>query len=203
MSDPQDSSDPSDPSVTALLQAWRNGDPDALGRIMPQVYGELRRLAARQMQGEHADHTLQATALVHEAYARLVDADVPWTDRGHFFSVAAQAMRRILVDHARAREAQRRGGNPLRLTLNEDVLGDAGKVETSPEEFLLLEEALQGLEAFDARKARVVELRYFAGLNAKEIGASLGVGVATVQRDLRVARAWLRSEIGKSTRPKA
>ncbi len=177
--------------TTRLLADWRRGDERALDALLPRVYDELRSLAARHLASERPDHTLQATALVHEAYARLVDADISWEDRVHFFAVASGTMRRVLVDHARARSAAKRGGGSVGITLQEGLLsGDA------PDDRLLeLDEALDRLAGFDSRKAKAVELRYFGGLNATEIGSILDVGVATVQRDLRAARAWLLREL--------
>lgn len=187
--------DPSD--LTRLLARWREGDERALDRLVPQVYDELRALAAGCLAGERPGHTLQATALVHEAYARLVGTEIPWEDRAHFFAVASGTMRRILVDHARARKALKRGGDAVGVTLEE------GLVATLPrsDDLVALDEALERLAGFDERKARVVELRYFGGLNAEEIGAVVDVGVATVQRDLRAARAWLHRELSAPESP--
>jgi RNA polymerase sigma factor (TIGR02999 family) len=187
------------PDITRLLRDWRGGDERALDRLVPRVYDELRAVAARHLAAERPDHTLQPTALVHEAYARLVGTDIPWEDRAHFFAVASGTMRRILVDHARARRAQKRGGAPLGVTLNEGLLAadDAG------DDLLALDDALERLAAFDPRKGRAVELRYFGGLHAEEVGRVLGVGVATVQRDLRAARAWLRRELSDGSDPPA
>lgn len=179
------------PDITRLLRDWRGGDERALDRLVPRVYDELRAVAAGHLAGERPDHTLQATALVHEAYARLAGADISWEDRAHFFAVASGTMRRILVDHARSRRALKRGAAPVGVTLHDGLLaGDA-----PADDLLELDAALQGLAAFDPRKGRVVELRYFGGLTAEEIGQVLGIGVATVQRDLRAARAWLLREL--------
>jgi RNA polymerase sigma factor (TIGR02999 family) len=185
------------PSITRLLVDWRRGNERALDALLPRVYDELRQLAARHMASERPDHTLQATALVHEAYARLVDADIPWEDRAHFFAVASGTMRRVLVDHARARSAEKRGGASVGVTLHEGLLAD----EAPADQFLQLDRALDRLASFDSRKAKVLELRYFAGLNATEIGSVLDVGVATVQRDLRAARAWLLREMSEAPAP--
>jgi len=179
-------------TVTQLLQKWRQGDSDALDRLVPEVYDELRRMASRQMRGERADHTIQTTALVHEAYVRLVDADVNWQDRAHFFSVAARQMRRILVDYARARGSAKRGGGMTRVTLH-DYMSTS---EEPAEELLRLDQALTALSERDPRKGRVVELRFFAGMTQDEISEVLGVSGGTVKRDLRFANAWLRSELG-------
>ncbi len=188
---------PSTSSITHLLAEWRDGDERALDAIVPQVYHELRGLAARHLASERPDHTLQATALVHEAYARLVDADISWEDRVHFFAVASGTMRRVLVDHARARGAEKRGGLVLTVTLHEGLLAEEAPVDR----LLDLDRAMEHLASFDARKARVVELRYFGGLNATEIASIVEVGVATVQRDLRAARAWLLRELSEEPPP--
>ena len=177
--------------VTSLLAAWRDGDPQAPGRLMPIVYDELRRLATRSMKRERPDHTLQPTALVHEAYLRLVKADVSWQDRTHFMSVAARVMRRILVEHARARKARKRGGDDTRVTLSAPI--EAAQPDLV--DVLLLDEALDRLQAYDARQAQVVELSYFGGMTYPEVGATLGISEASVHRSLRHARAWLRREL--------
>ncbi len=179
------------PAITTLLNDWRGGDSRALDLLIPLVYEELRQVAARHLAVERSDHTLQSTALVHEAYARLVGVHIPWQDRAHFFAVASGTMRRILVDHARARRAEKRGGGAVPVTLQEGLMGK----ETPADGLLELDDALRRLAAMDSRKERVVELRYFGGLNAGEIAEVLKVGVATVQRDLRFARAWLRREL--------
>jgi RNA polymerase sigma factor (TIGR02999 family) len=177
--------------VTTLLRAWRSGNQSALDRMVPLVYDELRAIAARLMRGERADHTLQATALVHEAYARLVSADVDWRDRSHFFAVAARQMRRILVDHAKARSRAKRGGGGARLTLEESI-----SVAAEPTEGLVeLDEALERLAQHDQRKAQVVELHFFGGLTYDETAEALGISPATVDRDLRFAKAWLYREL--------
>ena len=179
--------------VTALLLAWRAGDAEAGERLLPLVYEELHRQAARAMRREDEAHTLQATALVHEAYLRLVDQrHVDWKNRAHFFGVAAQAMRRVLVDHARGRLAEKRGGTMQRVTL-----GDAGAEPSADAglEVLALHEALERLAALDPEQARLVELRYFGGLGIEETAEALGVSAATVKREWAVARAWLRREL--------
>ncbi|MGE0556216.1 MAG: sigma-70 family RNA polymerase sigma factor [Gemmatimonadales bacterium] len=178
--------------VTTLLRAWRGGDEHALDRMVPLVYDELRVIATRLMRGERADHTLQATALVHEAYARLVDAQVDWRDRSHFFAIAARQMRRILVDHAKARGRVKRGGGERPLTLDEAIAvsGDAN------DNLVELDEALERLATIDERKAKVVELHYFGGLTYDEAAEVLGISPATVDRDLRFAKAWLYRELG-------
>ena len=176
-------------AVTELLQAWRSGDEDALDRLIPLVHDELHRLAGGYMRRERSDHTLQTTALVDEAYMRLVDAEVDWKDRAHFLAVAATLMRRILVDHARSRGRGKRSG--VRITLAESALVAPGESEG----ILALDEAMTRLAARDERSARAVELRYFGGLTYAEIGNVLEVSDATVHRDLRVARAWLYREL--------
>lgn len=176
-------------AVTGLLQAWRRGDREALDRLIPLVHDELHRLAAGYMRGERPDHTLQTTALVNEAYLRLVDADVDWQDRAHFFAVAATTMRRILVDHARAKGRRKRAGIKVSLDDAAVVTPDAS------DEMLALDEALTRLAERDERPARVVELHYFGGLTYDEIAEVVGVSAATVHRDLRLARAWLYREM--------
>lgn len=183
---------PSD--VTQLLVAWGAGDAAAAERLVAAVYAELRRQAARAMRRE-GDHTLQTTALVHEAYLRLVDQRrVVWRSRAHFFGVAAQLMRRILVDHARGRHAAKRGGKAQQLTLDD---ADAAIPASAAEgvEVVALHEALERLAAIDPTQARLVELRYFGGLNIEETGEALGVSPATVKREWAIARAWLRREL--------
>jgi RNA polymerase sigma factor (TIGR02999 family) len=178
--------------VTQLLLAWRDGDESALQKLTPIVYEELHRIARRCMAGERAEHSLQATALVNEAYLKLVDTKrVRWQGRGHFYAIAARLMRRILVDHARSREARKRGGDARRVSLDETVL-----VSPEPEVDLVdLDAALQKLSAQDPRKERVVELRFFAGLEVQETADVLGVSPDTVMRDWRLARAWLAREL--------
>lgn len=158
---------------------------------MPLVYGELRRIAERYLRTENPGHTLQATALVHELYIRLVKTDLHWQDRVHFFAVAARQMRRILVDHARARRRQKRGGAMARVTLKEAVL----TVHGPSTELLALDEAMDRLAQLDERKSRAVEMHFFAGLTYEEVAEALGVSEATVDRDLRMAKAWLHHEL--------
>ena len=184
-------------SVTALLQAWRAGDEQALAAMMPIVHDELRKLARRSMAGERPDHTLQATALVNEAYLRLVDLKrIQWQDRAHFFAMSARLMRRILVDHARARRYDKRGGGVRPVSLDEalHVAADADR------DLVALDEALAALAATDERKARVVELRFFGGLSVDEVGSVLHISPETVGRDWRLAKAWLAREIGRGQR---
>jgi RNA polymerase sigma factor (TIGR02999 family) len=181
------------PDVTGLLLAWRAGDAEAGERLLPAIYDELHRQAARAMRREDGAHTLQATALVHEAYLRLVDQRrVEWRSRAHFFGVAAQMMRRVLVDHARTRLAAKRGGALQRVTL-----GDVGAGASSDDELdvLALHEALERLAVLDPDQARLVELRYFGGLGIEDTAEALGVSPATVKREWAVARAWLRREL--------
>lgn len=178
-------------SVTILLQAWRAGDEHALADLIPLVYDELRALASRSFRGERADHTLQPTALVHEVYLRLVSSDVSWNDRAHFFAIAARTMRRVLVDYARQQGAAKRGGGWLRTTLDEGL--DLG--EAPPAEFLDLDRGLDRLAEQDPRAARAAELHYFGGLRHEEAARVLDVSPATVDRDLRLARVWLRREL--------
>jgi RNA polymerase sigma factor (TIGR02999 family) len=189
---------PSGQEVTALLKEWGAGDPGALERLMPLVYDELRRLAASQLRAERGNHTLQPTALVHEAYLRLVgQRSVSWANRAHFFGIAAQMMRRILVDHARKRQAAKR--NPGTVYVDLDASAE-GKADRAPE-LLALDEALTELEKLDPRQARVVELRFFAGLSVEETAEVAGISTATVKREWKTARAFLRHEIGLETAP--
>lgn len=178
--------------VTTLIRHWRAGDEAALERLIPMVYAELKALAGRSLRRERPDHTLEATALVHEAYGRLVHAEIDFADRAHFFAVAARTMRRVLVDYARGRARVKRGGRRVDVTLEEQL----ASVQERPEEFLALDEALERLAAFDERKAKVVELHYFAGLTYAEIAGALEVSDVTVFRDLRLARAWLADFLG-------
>jgi RNA polymerase sigma factor (TIGR02999 family) len=178
--------------VTALLSAWRNGDSAALEQLIPLVYGELRRLADRYMRGEPAGHTLQATALVHEAYLRLArEQDRNWENRTHFFAVAAQIMRNLLVDHARTVKRVKRGGGAMEVEWNEA----SGSISVDPDDLLSLDEALGRLASLDPRAARIVELRYFVGLNNGEIAAVLKTSEKTVLRDWSAAKAWLQGEL--------
>ncbi len=179
--------------LSSLLRAWSCGDESALDKLMPIVYDELHRLAHRYMARERVGHnTLQTTALVNEAYLRLIDADqVRWQDRAHFFAVAAKLMRRILVDFARTRGYQKRGGNVHKVTLDEALL-----VSPDPDQALVkLDDALKALAEFDERKANVVELRYFGGLSVEETAEVLKVSGITVIRDWNMARLWLLKEL--------
>ena len=179
--------------VTALLQAWGRGDASALDALLPAVYGELHRQAEGYMRGQSPGHTLQATALVHEAYLRLVDqTKVDWRSRAHFFGVAAKAMRSILIDHARARRAAKRGAGAEPVTL--ETFRDVPDT-TPPVDVLDLDEALQRLAELDPGKAHLVELRYFGGLSIEEAAEALEVSPATLKRQWNTARAWLRREL--------
>ena len=178
--------------VTDLLVAWSGGDEDALSQLVPLVYTELRRLAHRQMRHERVGHTLQTTAVVNEAYMRLVDlARVRWQDRAHFFAMSARLMRRILVDHARGRKQLKRGGDPHRVTLDENMLVTG----THNTDLLALDDALQALAKMDARKSQVVEMRIFGGLTVEETAEALHISPETVMRDWKMAKVWLRREL--------
>jgi RNA polymerase sigma factor (TIGR02999 family) len=178
--------------VTALLMSWRAGDEEALRLLTPLVYNELHHLAERYLRGEHAGHTLQTTALVNEAYIKLVDSRrVQWQNRAHFFAIAAQLMRRILVDFARHRRYQKRGGDWRKVTLAEG-LDVAANVDA---DLVAVDEALQELSKLDPRKAQVVELRFFGGLTLEETAEALKVSTDTVGRDWRAAKAWLTREL--------
>lgn len=178
--------------ITRLLLAWSNGDKTALEQLMPAVYDELRRLAARYLSHERADHTLQPTALVHEAYLQLVDqTHVNWQNRAQFFGLSAQVMRHVLVDHARSRRASKRGGGERKVSLDEAIALPDG----SQSELLALDDALKTLAAIDPDKSRLIELRYFGGLNAEEMTEVTGLSPATVRRHLRLAESWLHREI--------
>lgn len=179
--------------VTQLLKEWSDGNQDILDDLMPLVYEELRRQAARYLRKERAGHTLQTTALIHEAYLKLIDQkNVRWQNRAHFFAIAAQAMRRILVDYARERKREKRGG------ANENLPIEEAAFAVSPEksvDLVALDEALTRLAKFDERQARIVELKYFSGLSIDETAEVLGVSNATVRNDWTMAKAWLRLEI--------
>jgi RNA polymerase sigma-70 factor (ECF subfamily) len=181
--------------VTVLLRAWGTGDEAALHLLVPLVESELRRIARRCMYGERANHTLQATALVNEAFLRLVDVQrVDWQNRVHFFSMSARLMRRVLVDMARARRADKRGGDAVMVTFDEALV--AGHEPQA--DLIRLDEALQALSAFDDRKGRVVELRFFGGLSVEETAEALQVSGKTVARDWEFAKAWLQREMQSS-----
>jgi RNA polymerase sigma-70 factor (ECF subfamily) len=186
---------PAGPSaITELLSAWSAGDESALRQLMPLVYPELKTLANRQIARAAAGHTLQATALVHEAYLRLsAKTEVSWNDRVHFYAVAAQVMRGILVDHARAQQAVKRGGGAFTLALDEAV----ALTETKDIDLLALDEALLRLTELDAQHGKIVELRFFGGLSIDEISTVLRISASTVKRDWVIAKTWIRRELTK------
>jgi RNA polymerase sigma-70 factor (ECF subfamily) len=180
------------PDVTQILQEIRDGDGDAPARLMPLVYDELRRLADHYLRQERPDHTLQPTALVHEAYLKLVDqTSVDWQNRAHFFGVSAQVMRQILVDHARRHRASKRGGLQQKLTLDEAI----DYSQPLDVDLVALDDALTALAQLDARQSKIVELRFFGGLTIEETAVALGISPATVKVDWGMAKAWLRREI--------
>jgi len=178
--------------VTQLLVDWSNGNQAALDKLMPLVYGELHRLAHKYMRQERPGHTIQTSGLVNEAYLRLVDQrEVHWQNRAHFYGIAAQLMRRILVDHARSRQYAKRGGSSSHVPLDEGLIVSAERGA----EVIALDDALKGLATFDERKSQIVELRFFGGLSIEETAEVLGVSPGTVMRDWTLAKAWLRREI--------
>ena len=182
--------------ITQRLQEWRDGDRKALDSLLPLVYKELRRLAHFQLRNERPDHTLQSSALVHEAYLRLVGMNAPlWESRTHFFAIAAQLMRQILVDYARRHRATKRGGSVCKVSLEDALVGRQTDVD-----IIALDDALQALARIDARQGRVVELRFFAGLSLAEISEAMEIAPATVQRDWTTARAWLHREMSRKSR---
>ncbi|HKE28311.1 MAG TPA: ECF-type sigma factor [Bryobacteraceae bacterium] len=184
-------SSPTDPSI--LLRAWSEGDQNALRKLTPIVYAELRRLARRCLRGEHPDHSLQTTALVNEAYVRLVDYKrMQWHDRAHFFAVSAQLMRRILVEHARRRNLKRGGGIPHVALDEAAIVGAAPDTEAG---FIALDHALNKLGKLDARKVQVVEMRFFGGLSVEETAEVLKVSTVTVKRDWKIAKLWLYRQL--------
>jgi RNA polymerase sigma-70 factor (ECF subfamily) len=179
-------------NFTQLLTEWRSGQPQALDRLTPLVYDELRRLARNYMRGERGGHTLQATAVVHEAFMRLIQANVALQDRGHFFALASRLMRRVLVDHAKSRSRIKRNAG-IRDALVQDSSETAALADF---DVVALDDALEGLQQMEPRLAQVIELHYFGGLTYDQIAAALGTSPATVHRDIRLARAWLLNEIG-------
>jgi RNA polymerase sigma factor (TIGR02999 family) len=183
--------------VTRLLSAWRAGDANALQELTPLVYEELRLLAHRYMRRERSSHTLQATAVVHEAFVRMVDMDVAWQDRNHFYAVAATMMRRILVDHAKSKHRDKRGGDAHISSLETSDLSTATSLVAGNATYdvLDIDETLQELAKVDGRLANTVELHYFGGLTCPEIAAALNLSEATVHRDLRLAKAWMLKEL--------
>jgi len=185
---------PSPQEITQLLHAWSDGDQTALDQLLPLVYDELHRMAQRYVGRERPDHTLQTTALIHEAYLRLVgQPEKHWENRAHFFAVAAQAMRHVLVDYARTRQAARHGGEVQAVSLEEAAVVSAERAA----ELVALDEALKELEAIDPRKCRVVELKYFGGLNIDETAEVLKVSTATIDRDWSLAKSWLHRALSK------
>jgi RNA polymerase sigma factor (TIGR02999 family) len=185
------------PDITGLLKSWANGDDNALQELMPLVYGELRRIAAYHMQNEKADAVLEPTALVHEAYVRLVDqTKVQWNDRNHFYSVVARMIRRILVDYARARGTTKRGGGAVTLRLHETVVAPAER----DLDLVALDDCLQDLARLDSQQSNIIEMRFFCGLSIEDTAAMLRISPATVKRDWAVARAWLFRELGRRCR---
>lgn len=190
---------PTGSDVTQLLAAWRGGDRAALDALVPIVYRELQRLAHGALRGERPGHTLQTTALVHEAFVHLADARVDWQDRAHFFALAARQMRRILVNHALEKKAAKRGGGAPHASLDEalDIVG------TPSAEITDLDDALRRLEQFDERKARILELHYFGGLTFEEMSAALGLSTTTLDAEMRFAKAWLRDQLSEAPPPAA
>jgi RNA polymerase sigma factor (TIGR02999 family) len=179
-------------NVTQLLIGWGNGEDEALDKLVPLVYDELRRQAARYLRHERAGHTLQTTALIHEAYLRLIDQkNVHWQNRAHFFGIAAQMMRRILVDHDRTKKRAKRGGSAVRISLSDTTLKSAGQ----DLDIVALDEALNRLAEIDEQQSRIVELRFFSGLTVEETAEVLSISTATVKRDWSMAKAWLHREL--------
>lgn len=183
--------------ITQLLEAYVGGDRDALDRVLPVVYEELNRIARARLRNERNDHTLDTGALVHEAYIKLARMDqANWQNRAHFFAIASKAMRHILVDYALARKTQKRGGDPQKIPLDQLAIF----TDEKPENLLDLHEALQRLETLDERQAKIVEFRFFGGLNIEETAAVLSISPATVSRDWTMARAWLHRELSQSNK---
>jgi RNA polymerase sigma factor (TIGR02999 family) len=191
-----EASPPDAGDITRLLREWSEGDAAALESLTPLVYGELRRIAQRLFGRESPGHTLQPTALVHEAYEKLIGVDTDWQDRTHFYALAARMMRRLLVNHANARKAAKRGGDALRVTLDESAVGGSAE-----EDLLDLDDALSKLAGFDERMARILELHYFGGLTHEQAARVVGVSEPTSRRDLRLARAWLRKYMSEKKNP--
>jgi len=187
---------PESKDVTTLLLEWGGGKPQALNELMPLVYDQLRQLAARQLRRERSNHTLHSTALVHEAYLKLIDQRrVQWKDREHFFAVAAQAIRRVLVTYARSRNASKRGEGETLLVFDESIaLPDRKDVD-----LVLLDDALDSLSRLDPQQGRIIELRFFGGLSIEDTASILGISTSTVSRDWNLARAWLHRELTRST----
>jgi RNA polymerase sigma factor (TIGR02999 family) len=181
------------PELTQYLRRWRDGDRNAFDAMLPHVYERLRQMARSRLRNEHTGHTLDTVGLVHEAYLRMTQgANADWQDRAHFFAVASTAMRRVLIDHAKQRSAEKRGGGQVHVELDPERLGDAGlAADTEPDALLSLNAALAKLEVEFPRHAKAVELRYFGGLTLEEVGEALGISAPTAMRDLRFAQAWL------------
>jgi RNA polymerase sigma-70 factor (ECF subfamily) len=185
--------DSGSPKITQMLREWGEGRSEALDELLPHIYNELHRQAAAYLRRERPNHTLQTTALVHEAYLKLIDQkQVEWKSRGHFFALAAQAMRRILVDHAKSRHREKRGGPNENVPLEDELLAVA---EETNIDVIALDEALSRLAKFDPQQERIVEMRYFAGLSLDETAAAIGISRATAARDWAVAKAWLHREL--------
>lgn len=185
-------------NVTQMLKAWSGGDREALDKLIPVVYDQLRRQAASYLRRERVDHTLQASALINEAYLRLIEQhSMNWQNRDQFFAVAAQMMRRILVDHAKGKHREKRGGSMIKVTLGKAMEVEAGSGRGM--DLIALDEALKRLGAIDEQQSRIVELRYFSGLSIEQTAKVLNISPATVKRDWRMAKAWLRREIGGSS----
>ena len=186
--------EPASTDVTSLLKRYSNGDQGALVDLIPQIYDELRRLASSYLRAERLDHTLQTTALVHEAYLRLVDQkQVEWNNRNHFFGVAAQMMRRILVDHARKHVSLKRGGSFARISLEQAAVFSRER----PRELIAVDELLTRLASLDPQGSRIVELRFFAGFSLEETAEVMGLSIARVRRDWSVTKAWFTRELGR------
>lgn len=178
------------PDITQLLSRWQGGEAEALNELLPLVYDELSRIARREFHGQPPGHTLQPTALINEALLRLVDSEISWRDRCHFLAVMTTTIRWVLVDHARARQRDKRGGEAVQVTLSENIAGAERAVD-----LLDLDEAMTALKAHDERKARIVELHYFGGLKYDEMAVALDLSEATVHRELRFSRAWLKDRL--------
>lgn len=177
-------------AITQLLARWQGGEEAALNELLPLVYSELKKIAGREFRAQAPGHTLQPTALINEALLRLVDSDISWRDRCHFLAVMTTTIRWVLVDHARARQREKRGGEAVRVTLSGDIPGEEPAVD-----LLDLDAAMTALKSHDERKARIVELHYFGGLKYEEMATALGLSEATVHRELRFSRAWLKERL--------
>lgn len=189
--DSRDRSEPADEPVTVLLRQWRAGDPLALDQLTPLVYEELRKRARTAFRGEREGHTLQPTALVHELFGRLAPANVDWQDRSHFFALCSRMMRHILVDHAKGRSAAKRGNNPVLVELDDNLPQEA----SSHEDLLSLNQALEKLATLDPRKAELIDLQVFGGLSFMEMEEVTGLSSSTLDRDLRFAKSWLKTQL--------